>query len=963
MSNYPSFTPPSNSPSNLKELYGYRGEQQGCGYLAARGLFVAMAVIVGLFFVLSCGVLALYASVARDLPPASELKNRAAQFNSTRILDRNGKLLFELNDPNAGRRLAVPLSQMPPAMIQATVATEDPTFYNNPGFDIVGIARALYRVLIRGEEVGGSTITQQLIKLVYKASARTPERKVREIILAQEVTRVYPKDEILEIYLNEIYYGNQSYGIEAASQTYFGKHASELTLPEASFLAGLPQAPAFYDPYTNFDDAKERQRIVLNLMIEHPVVVNARGEVRRLSTDEAQKAYDAPLKLQPPKAPVVNAPHFVQYVRSQLEDKYGAQDIYRLGLVVTTTLDLDWQNTAERIARAQVDKLKAQSVSNASLVALDANTGGILAMLGSVDFNNKDIGGQVNVSIRPRQPGSSIKPVTYIAALERGWTPATLILDNKTTFPSKPTAFTPVNYDGKFHGPETVRDSLANSLNIPAVKTLQFVGVPEMIKMAERLGIRSLSGKNYDNNYLSLTLGGGEVTLMEMASAYSVFANQGKRVAITPFLRITDGSGKEIPLELAATQEAVKPQLTYLITAILSDNNARALEFGLNSPLRLTNDRPAAVKTGTTNDSHDNWTLGYTAEGLVVGVWVGNNNGSPMKGTSGVTGAAPIWHDFMDTVLKNSPNKPFTVPADIVVKPICADTGFVANELCSRKRNEVFWTANVPPTDMVHKSYVADKFTGQPYNERCPANLREERTVVSYNDDEFRKYAQSAWQWRPGFGPADFYKGNELRDWALAAGIPQPPAPSNIQLTAPNVNDNVQGTVSLIGSADDAQVAAYVTEFGVGDNPQAWGNINTGHNKVTNSVLAQWDTTKVANGLYSLRVVARAADNRAIAEACTRVNVANENTPTATPVTLTPTPTNEPREPSPTATTAPTATAPPTATNTPIIPLPTILPKNTPTPTSTCTPAPVGNLLTPTPTLIPSCPTPKGKKP
>ncbi|TMC57619.1 MAG: penicillin-binding protein [Chloroflexi bacterium] len=784
---------------------------------------------------------------------------------------------------------------------------------------------------------------------MYQASARTPERKVREIILAQEVTRTYPKDQILEIYLNEIFYGNQAYGIEAAAQTYFGKHASELTLAEASFLAGLPQAPALYDPYLNFDDAKERQRIVLNLMIEHPVVINSRGEVRRLSSDEAQKAYDTPLKLQPPKAPVVNAPHFVQYVRSQLEDKYGAQDIYRLGLVVTTTLDLDWQLAAERIARAQVDKLKAQNVTNASLVALDANTGGVLAMLGSVDFNNKDIGGQVNVALRLRQPGSSIKPVTYIAALERGWTPATLILDNKTTFATKPTAYTPVNYDGKFHGPETVRDALANSLNLPAVKTLQFVGVPEMIKMAERLGIHSLSGKNYDNNYLSLTLGGGEVTLLEMATAYSVFANQGKRVAVTPFLRITDGNGQDVRLDVQAPQPVVAPQLTYLITSILSDNNARALEFGLNSPLRLPNDRPAAVKTGTTNDSRDNWTIGFSAEGLVVGVWVGNNNNSAMKGTSGVTGAAPIWHDFMDTVLHNSPKKDFAVPPEIVVKPICADTGFVANELCQRKRNEVFWASNVPPSDMVHKSYVADKLTGQPYDERCPANLREERTTVSYNDDEFRKYAQSAWQWRAGFGPGDFYKGNELRDWAAAAGIPQPPAPAAVQLSAPNMNDNVQGEITLLGSADAAAVASYVSEFGVGDNPQAWGNINSNNHKVTNSVLAQWDTTKVANGLYSLRVVARAADNRPIAEACTRVNVTNDDTPTPTPMPLTPTPTP------PEATATPTIR--PTPTSTPLIPLPTLLPKPTPTftPTPTCTPEHGRD-------VPPGCPSPTPRK-
>ncbi|MCA1553342.1 MAG: penicillin-binding protein, partial [Chloroflexi bacterium] len=372
MSNYPSFTPPPSAPrpparpSSLNDLYGYREQQSGCGYGVARILFIVATLAVALFFIGSCGTLAVYASVARDLPPASELKNRAAQFTSTRILDKNGKLLYELNDPDEGRRIVVPLQQMPDVLLQAAIATEDPSFYTNPGFDVVGIARALYRVLVRGQEVGGSTITQQLIKLVYQRAERTPERKVSEIILAQELTRTYPKDTILEIYLNEINYGNLAYGIEAAAQTYFGKPASQLSLAEASFLAGLPQAPAYYDPYNNFDAAKERQRIVLNLMVEHPVVINSRGEVRRLTSEEAFKAYDTPIKLQPPKAPTINAPHFVYYVRQQLEDKYGAQDIYRLGLVVTTTLDLNWQNAAERIARSQVDKLKAQNVTNAS---------------------------------------------------------------------------------------------------------------------------------------------------------------------------------------------------------------------------------------------------------------------------------------------------------------------------------------------------------------------------------------------------------------------------------------------------------------------------------------------------------------------------------------------------------------------------------------------------------------------
>jgi 1A family penicillin-binding protein len=957
---------------HLQESYHYRTPTPtGCAYRVARFILIGAIIFFVLFFFSFLGLLLVYAVIARDLPAPSELQQRAAQFNSTRIVDHNGRLLYELNDPNEGRRIAIPIQQMPRNLLLATLATEDPSFYVNAGFDPLGIMRAIFNVVVRGREVGGSTITQQLVKLVYERSERTVSRKVSEIILAQEITRQYPKDTILEIYLNEIYYGNLAYGIEAAAQTYFGKSAKELTLAEASFLAGLPQAPAYYDPYHNFAEAKERQRQVLNFMAREGLqeAVWRDGSRIHLSVEEVRDAYynQKPRQvedLRPLRTlNTLNAPHVVNYVRQELEEKYGAQDLYRLGLTVQTSFDLNWQNTAERIARAHIDKIKSLNATNAALVALDANTGELRAMLGSIDFYSKEIDGQVNVALRQRQPGSSIKPVTYLAAFERGWTPATLILDNPTKFPSKPQVYEPRNYDGKFHGFLTVRDALANSYNIPAVKTLQFVGVKEMIVMAERLGIKSLSGKNYDDNYLSLTLGGGEVTLLELTSAYSVFANQGRRLPPISILKVTDGAGKVLEeYKPPPAPQLVAPAFAYFITDILQDNSARIPTFGANSALKLS--RPAAAKTGTTNDSRDNWIIGYTADGLVVGVWVGNNNNSAMRGTSGSTGAAPIWHDFIEEVTKGAPVKNFTPPPELVQQPICADTGFLATELCPKKRNEWFLKDKLPPPDMLYRRYVIDKSTGQPYNERCPPNLREERAGLVMNDELMRQWAAKAWQFRPGFTAADFYKGDELRDWVTAAGIPQPTKPLTITLTSPTMDEVVQGMVNLIGAVDIPDFAAYTTEFGVSHDPLAFGNVSPASGQIVrNSVLSQWDSTKVPNGPYSLRVVA--SDKRGNkTSACVRVTV-NNPTPMETPtptMTSAPTTTSTPKA-TPTATasstsiatatSAATSTASPTPTATRAGTSPTLTPSATPTLPRTPTPTPILSTSTPTRTPTP----------
>src|SRR5262249_48796278 len=424
------------------------------------------------------GVMGLYAYYARDLPDPGALSHRQL-FQTARIFDRNGKLLQELNDPEGGRRTLVTLDDIPMVARQATIAAEDASFYDNPGFDVRAVVRAAYQWLRNGEPVSGaSTITQQLVKNTLLGPEQTAERKIKEAFLAMELTRRYSKDQILDMYMNEISYGNRAYGIEAASETYFGKPARALSLPEASLLAGLPQAPSYYDPYTNLPAAKDRQSYVLDQMVRT-------GAITQQQRDAAAAA---PLNLAPANQfGPQEAPHFVTYVQQQIEQQFGTEALYREGLQITTSLDLDLQHLAEQTATAHIADLKARNATNAALVAIQPSSGQILAMLGSVDFNNTRINGQVNVALALRQPGSTLKPFTYITAFGKGWNPATMLWDIPTTFPG---GYKPNDFDNKFPGPMSVRDALAQSRNIPAVAALQFVTVPDMLKTAHRMGIQ-----------------------------------------------------------------------------------------------------------------------------------------------------------------------------------------------------------------------------------------------------------------------------------------------------------------------------------------------------------------------------------------------------------------------------------------------------------------------------------------
>jgi len=722
-----------------------------------------------------------------DLPHPDELYQYTTA-PSTKIFDRHGTLLYEITDPHQGLHTPLTLADIPAACLEATIATEDASFYRNPGVDAWAIARALYLNIKGGEVVsGGSTITQQLARNLLMSPQERLEisltRKLREAILAWRLARTYSKDEILTLYLNETYYGNLAYGLEAASRTYFAKHAAELDLAECALLAGLPQSPANYNPLENPAAAQARQNIVLDLLVKH-------GYLSPTETDSPRRE-----KLSFAAVPFpIEAPHFVMYIRGELERRFGLEAIYRQGLQVHTTLDLNMQNTARRLvgyhlgelARRE-DGLPPRNVRNAAVVVLTPDTGEVLTMLGSPDYFEARIDGAVNATMATRQPGSSIKPLTYAAAFDpnlaaaHGYqplTPATMMLDVRTAFVTKEgQPYVPQNYDRTWRGPVLLRQSLASSYNLVAVKVLEYIGLDTLTGLARQLGITTFDNKEFG---LALTLGGGEVRLVELTAAYAALANGGQRVEPVTITRITDHAGQMVyqsPPGLNPGPRALDARTAYLITDILSDNYARRSTFGENSPLRLS--RPAAAKTGTTQDYRDNWTVGYTPD-LVVGVWAGNADNEPMRHVSGVTGAAPIWRDIMEELHKGRPARNFARPDGIVEKTVCADNGFLPVDsrqisdariqisdsriqnmedvtrdtqfptACAYTVFEKFIGGTEPrQTDTWHQAIALDRRTGLRAGPGCPLDFVDFRPFTLY--------------------PA------ELRDWARRQGTPQPP--------------------------------------------------------------------------------------------------------------------------------------------------------------------------------------------
>jgi membrane peptidoglycan carboxypeptidase len=596
-------------------------------------------------------------------------------------------------------------------------------------------------------------------------------------------------------------------------------------LGEAALLAGLPQSPAVYDPIANPEAARARQQVVLNLMVEAGSITTAQAVVAY----REEMHYVRPLVQ-------FEAPHFIVYVRQLIEAKYGPDLLYHQpGLRVQTTLDPNLQAIAEQEVANQVNSLHDKAVTNGAVVVLNAKTGEILAIVGSKDFNDETIAGQVNMALRPRQPGSAIKPLTYLAAFERGWTPATLLMDVPVSYPDGQGGFyRPTNYDGKFHGPVLVRSALASSLNIPAIKTLEFVGIPALKEIAQRLGITTLTRDDYG---LSLTLGGGEVSLLQLSGAYQAMANGGLRLPPVAILRVTDGLNRLIDeYRPPEGSYVLRPEHAYLITHILADNQARALGFSLDNALKLS--RPAAAKTGTTNDYRDNWAIGYTPD-IVVGVWVGNADNHPMGGVSGISGAGPIWHNVMERSLAGTPVHDFVRPTGIVIMEICADSGTLPSSLCPKRATELFAAGQPPPGPEhdIHQRLRIDTRANCVAGASAPAEAITERDYQIYPPDG--------------------------REWAIQQGIEQPPPPcpdrlgtAKAAITWPTEGQSVEGMITIQGVALAADFSHYQVEYGVSWSPQAFGPVaGPFNNPVEGGPLAVWDTRSQPNGPYTLRVM------------------------------------------------------------------------------------------------------------
>ncbi|MEA3406794.1 MAG: PBP1A family penicillin-binding protein [Chloroflexota bacterium] len=622
----------------------------------------------------------------------SEILGGRTLAPSSVILDRHGRELYEMIDPHTGLHHPADLEDIPLILRQAVIATEDASFYENPGFSPRAIVRALWTNFRHGRIVsGGSTITQQVARNVMLSPEaryrRDWRRKVHETAIALWMTCSLGKERILALYLNETYFGNMAYGVEAAARAYFGKPVAQLDLAECAMLAGLPQSPANYNPLTNLQAAKKRQKDVLSLMVKAGYITTA----------QAERAHQEPLQFA--SEPLqIEAPHFCMMVRERLGEVLEPAALERGGLRIHTTLDLSLQHAAEAHLRRHLEALNhetsetpSHNVHNGAIVVMDPDTGHIRVLVGSPDYFDAKTSGAVNAALSLRQPGSAIKPLTYAAAFEQGYSPATPIADVRTTYiTAENEPYTPINYDYKYHGLVSLRQALACSYNAATVRLLDEIGTDQLFGMARRLGITTLSESR--SHGLALTLGSGEVNLLELTAAYAAFANGGQRIEPRIINYVEDADGHILYQSTIHAHPALDERIAYLITDILADEYARIPTFGEGSVLELS--FPAAAKTGTTTNWRDNWTVGYSSE-FAVGVWVGNANNEPMERVSGVSGAAPVWNATMRSVHRQQP-APFVRPDGIAEVEVCALSGLLPNPTCQNRKTEVFLKENAP---------------------------------------------------------------------------------------------------------------------------------------------------------------------------------------------------------------------------------------------------------------------------
>lgn len=785
------------SDRQRRKLFGSKAARMTLLSRVVFGGFIAL--IVGIIFVIG-----LFAWYSRDLPRPNKVQRTSGL--STVVMDRNGVKLYDIFQE--ADRIPALWGDVPQYLRDATVAVEDKNFYSHQGLSTTGIARALLSNIFTGSGLqGGSTLTQQLVKTVLLSQERTLPRKIKEAILAIQIERIYSKNDILLMYLNEAPYGGTAAGVKAASQDYFGKDVKDLSLVQCAFLAGLPQSPNYYSPFIG--EAKAyipRAQHVLLRMREDGYITPA----QEVQADNALPT----LQFAPPGSDL-RAPHFVEYVKQLLIDQLGDKVVNAGGLTVTTTLDWILQQAAQTAVKEEVDKAKALKVSNGAALVMDPKTGEILAMVGSKDYSATDSSGlKYNVAIQSeRQPGSSLKPIIYAAALSKGYTAATLLMDVDTKYPSgDPTKpeYEPKNYDGKFRGPMEMRYALGNSINTIAVKTTAIVGVKDILKFGYDMGLTTWQPTDamLKRVGLSLPLGGAEVHMIDEAVAYGVFATGGSRADPVAILKVTDATGKVIyQYKPVSPRQVIDSGIAYIISSILSDNDARKDEFGPNSYLVIPG-HTVAAKTGTTDDKRDNWTSGYTKDRVVV-TWVGNNDNSPMNPAlaSGITGAAPIWNRVMKAAIKDLPNSTFAQPGNVIQTDIDGYGGGLPVD-GQPTRKEYFIKGSEPtgPSVIYQKLKISHHDSSKLANavEVATGDYDEKQFIVFKEDDPVSSDGKNRWQdainaWINGLGdngkykpPTDTYSGTNQ----IVINIKSPSDQSQVN------DNNVTVTGQVISTAD-----------------------------------------------------------------------------------------------------------------------------------------------------------------